>query len=177
MAIDGRFEPGHTPANKKENVDHGSVVMYWRGCRCGPCTEDNTRHYAALRGTVPIKEQKLMPCIDCGVGERLSGMRICRICRNEKARIYVNKRNRKLTDEQRELLLQKQGYVCAICKQDETSMRNGCVKELAEDHCHELNFVRGLLCQRCNMAIGLFKDNPELLNVAAYYLRSNGRKF
>ncbi len=31
--------------------------------------------------------------------------------------------------------------------------------------------VRGLLCHRCNAAIGLFSDSPELLDVAIEYLR------
>lgn len=30
--------------------------------------------------------------------------------------------------------------------------------------------IRGLLCSRCNLALGGFRDNPELLRIAALYL-------
>ncbi len=57
-----------------------------------------------------------------------------------------------------------QSEVCKICKKV-----NG-RKELAVDHCHKTGKVRGLLCTNCNMGIGYFKDNPELLRLAADYL-------
>lgn len=69
-------------------------------------------------------------------------------------------------------LLQKQGGVCAICGQDEPSAhgRTGKQFRLAVDHCHETGIVRGLLCQKCNRAVGLFGDNPILLRKAISYL-------
>lgn len=39
------------------------------------------------------------------------------------------------------------------------------------DHDHEQKVLRGVLCGRCNVAIGLFKDDPELLKAAIAYLR------
>jgi hypothetical protein len=41
---------------------------------------------------------------------------------------------------------------------------------LAVDHCHEGGEVRGLLCGRCNMAIGRFEHDPHLLQAAIDYL-------
>ena len=39
------------------------------------------------------------------------------------------------------------------------------------DHDHVTKRIRGSLCHRCNMGLGHFRDNPELLELAAMYLR------
>lgn len=56
---------------------------------------------------------------------------------------------------------------CAICFQVSESNR------LSIDHDHETGAVRGLLCTRCNWALGIMLDDPERLQSAATYLRSN----
>ena len=38
------------------------------------------------------------------------------------------------------------------------------------DHCHSFNRVRGLLCRRCNLGIGLFEENKEWLKKASEYI-------
>lgn len=61
-------------------------------------------------------------------------------------------------------LIEQQHNTCAIC--------GGISEEsLYIDHDHETNKIRGLLCRACNFAIGLLKDNPELCEKAAQYLR------
>lgn len=70
-------------------------------------------------------------------------------------------------------MLTAQGGACAICRQPETATRNGVVKALAVDHCHDSGVTRGLLCQRCNTAIGSLNDDPALIEAAAAYLRRN----
>lgn len=60
-------------------------------------------------------------------------------------------------------MVEAQGGLCAIC--------GGSQKHrLAVDHCHTTNVVRGLLCHRCNTAIGLLRDDVELLTRAREYL-------
>jgi len=68
--------------------------------------------------------------------------------------------------------LEDQNGTCAICKQPETKKHsNGTVYRLAVDHDHTTNVVRGLLCTKCNMALGLFADSAILLNRASEYLK------
>lgn len=62
-------------------------------------------------------------------------------------------------------MFQRQGGKCAIC-----GGNNG-GKSLCVDHDHATGKVRGLLCQRCNTALGHIKDNPETAVKMAEYLR------
>lgn len=75
-------------------------------------------------------------------------------------------RRRKLgvTPEQYEQMLEQQSGVCAICEQPEIN------RELAVDHDHKTNKVRGLLCNNCNQMLGRAKDNIRILTKAIEYL-------
>lgn len=68
-----------------------------------------------------------------------------------------------------EAMLAAQGGRCAICGTDKGNYRG---HRLHVDHCHETGIVRGLLCNRCNSAIGYLDDNPRRLRRAAAYLES-----
>lgn len=70
-------------------------------------------------------------------------------------------------------MLENQGGVCAICKQPETHKRNGKLKALAVDHHHGTGKIRALLCCDCNTGIGKLRDNPEILEAAAAYIRKH----
>ena len=60
----------------------------------------------------------------------------------------------------------KQNGLCAICHQPQKN--NDFL--LSVDHNHLNNKIRGLLCRNCNIGLGYFKDNIELLNSAIVYL-------
>jgi len=68
--------------------------------------------------------------------------------------------------------LKKQNYCCAICKTKENKVTLGSNKSLsfAVDHNHDTGEVRGLLCNQCNRALGLFKDSSKVLQNAVKYL-------
>jgi hypothetical protein len=93
----------------------------------------------------------------------------------EKAKEADLKKNFGITLAQYNEMCKKQNHKCAICNQPETSLAtNGKVKALSVDHDHKNGKIRGLLCKACNCAIGLLKDNNELLIKAAYYVTSGG---
>lgn len=81
----------------------------------------------------------------------------------------------KITQEDWCALWEKQKGVCAICGQLETVTRNNVLKPLAVDHCGECEDsdtveVRGLLCQLCNVALGMLGHDEKNLKQAIKYL-------
>ena len=116
--------------------------------------------------------------------------RVCRVCSNAAGRAYHArdpgrrstqyrkyraaykdrdrnqrlKRNYGITIEEYNNLLSSQGEVCAICK----VTPNG--RALDVDHDHETGRIRGLLCMDCNVSLGRFKEDPDLLLTAMGYL-------
>lgn len=110
---------------------------------------------------------------------RFSWCKTCVIKANkydpEKARIYKLKNSFGITQEDYNHLYTKQGGVCAICGEPETFFGNGGkIKRLAVDHCHSTGIVRGLLCTKCNTALGKFNDNVSTLEKAIAYLKKEG---
>lgn len=43
---------------------------------------------------------------------------------------------------------------------------------LSVDHCHKTGKVRGLLCKKCNSALGMLNDNIEYFESAIRYLKN-----
>lgn len=73
-----------------------------------------------------------------------------------------------VSDSTYEALRAKFGDVCNICGVPAHS--NSRRERLAVDHCHETGAIRGLLCHRCNTAIGLLKDSVAILQTAIEYI-------
>lgn len=93
----------------------------------------------------------------------------------DKLNFKVKQIRYRITKDEYETLLKSQNGVCAICKQPETARyKKGDIvkstKMLSVDHDHKINNTRGLLCNNCNRAIGLLKDDPQILMSAAAYL-------
>lgn len=76
-----------------------------------------------------------------------------------------------ITIEEYDLWWEAQGGVCAICAQPEFRKgKDGTVHSLHVDHDHDTGVIRGLLCTKCNVLLGLAKDDPQLLEDARTYL-------
>jgi len=106
-----------------------------------PCPKGHYRRYITTNN-----------CIDCDVESRAK--------RSEKARWARIKKEYGLSEIEVKKMLNEQKNKCIICSFDiEASYHI--------DHCHKTNKVRGLLCQKCNQAIGLLKENESLFFMAA----------
>lgn len=70
-----------------------------------------------------------------------------------------------ITLEEYNAMFIKQEECCLGCKQHRSILK----RDLCVDHCHVTGKVRGLLCDSCNKALGLIKDNKDtLLNLITY---------
>ena len=63
-------------------------------------------------------------------------------------------------------MFDRQGGACAICKME-------LPKKFCIDHSHESGAVRGILCYRCNILIGVAQENVSILSHAIEYLSPN----
>lgn len=63
-------------------------------------------------------------------------------------------------------IIDAQHGVCVGCRRGLVSVK-ACV-----DHCHSTGVVRGILCNDCNLALGMAQDSPETLRRLAAYVAS-----
>lgn len=87
----------------------------------------------------------------------------CKPCRAEYAKSIHQGRYDALICRQKLEALKASTKACVIC---------GRKTKLFVDHCHARLKVRGMLCLTCNSGLGYFRDDPELLEFAAAYLRA-----
>lgn len=73
----------------------------------------------------------------------------------------------KITVEEYERLMNTR--ICEICG----GPPSGKDKYLSIDHNHETGRVRGMLCRKCNSALGLSGDSTEILEKMIAYLRKH----
>ena len=115
-----------------------------------------------------------------------SYMTYCKDCRNKRDRNnpntkkhaakrrfeHVCKYKYNITPEDAVALFEKQNSCCAICKQPFPETL-GKVGAPSIDHDHSTGKVRGILCINCNVGLGHFKDNVQLLQQAINYLNTD----
>jgi len=152
--------------------------------KCNPRIHELNRSRVAL-AVGPKRALVDAECVTCGRSFRTrvkniarGGGRFCsRACNPaharrfqpaEKHRRHNLKRNYGLTTGEFEQMRRAQRGRCAICRllPDEPH------GVLVVDHCHMSDRVRQLLCNNCNMAVGLVRDDPvTATRLAAYLLK------
>jgi len=88
----------------------------------------------------------------------------------KKQRITNLKRNYGLTEDEYNAMAAGQEYKCAICKKPVTATPNSSTAYFDVDHNHETGKVRGLLCRRCNLVLGMTHEDKLLLYATINYL-------
>lgn len=108
----------------------------------------------------------------------------CKICSRIRQKANAHKRDKNrwrksfyprtygITEDDYNRMLLDQKGACFICGYIPKPGR----RRLSVDHDHKTKEVRGLLCWRCNRALGLLKDNYQLFARAAYYLLRTQKK-
>lgn len=144
----------NTIKNKKEFYIH-------KACRytawCKECTKKQAKKY---RIENPDKIKAL----------KKKYKEIRKEVRKPSERRYYLKRKYKITEIDYRNLYNKQNGKCILCN------KKFAYGKLCIDHCHTFKKIRGLLCNNCNLGLGNFKDNIEVLKKAIYYLKKNQLK-
>lgn len=106
-------------------------------------------------------------CISCRVNYKQVNKERIAIHRRKNARQYQLKHHFGMSKIEYNNLAKRQKYKCGICRQHVKTL----TRDLCVDHCHKTGLVRGLLCHKCNAAIGLLKDDIKLLNRAIDWIK------
>jgi hypothetical protein len=154
----------------KNNLNKDGLNGY-----CKSCSTKLTKIYVkknCLRDHVQVPPTKTCPGCktekqnssfdrDNGVKDGLQSR--CKACH------AIDQRKSKygVTEKQYRTILAFQGGACAICK----FIPGPKDKPLYVDHDHTTNENRGLLCHKCNTAIGLLQDSQENINSALIYIQ------
>lgn len=87
----------------------------------------------------------------------------------ERDTIRTRKAKYGITGEQWDAMFLAQGSCCKICKRTDSGKK----VNWHTDHCHKTGKIRGILCHRCNVGLGCFKDDIKQLKLAVQYLTNS----
>lgn len=126
------------------------VEFYGKDPRCIECGKARSKRWRANRGPDKIQADN----------EYLSGWRH----QNKEATQGYRLAKYDVTAEWYAAKLVEQNNCCAICGRERPARRNFCI-----DHNHTTDQTRGLLCDRCNIFVGMIEKG--ILDRALHYLR------
>lgn len=184
VAMKQRYENGETTHDlaeamgcDKETISKGlkqlGVVLRRAGTRIGM-----SRRKDPQTGKV-YKTDRVRLCSLCGSSSRVvvADPPLCRNCwgrPRRKTRAYKDSYLQKtygISLETFDAMLVKQENHCAICHRDIALFGDNGTNRAMVDHDHATSEVRGLLCSKCNSAIGMLDESPGNLDQAQAYLQ------
>jgi hypothetical protein len=138
--------------------------LQWNQKQCYDCLEKNDKRF---------KGRQKKECPSCGKEfiPRTIRQTFCSTgCQKEKTMDSYYKKRYGISEQEKKKMVKERGSKCDICGTQGFKM-NPLTGKLVVDHCHSSGTVRGILCHNCNRALGLFKDDPEILEKAIHYLQ------
>ena len=155
-----------------------SISLFHRGSNggyssyCKPCAAKYNKEKVKRKLKRLYKDSKSRQCRSCEIIKRNDEMSVgymCKSCTSHNAFVRSIGKKYNMTYEEYKALHTKQNHLCAICGKKE---------KLCIDHDHNCCFgpsscgkcIRGLVCFKCNVALGMVKDNPEVLKKMVLYL-------
>ena len=98
--------------------------------------------------------------------------RRARYAKNPEKVLIANTANRYGITKKESTLLRERVALnkCDLCDDPDI---NGYKNDFCIDHCHETKRIRGVLCRKCNLALGYFNDNLDTLSKAIKYLNND----
>jgi hypothetical protein len=87
----------------------------------------------------------------------------CKKCRSITSINSLRMKNYGMNNDEYKNFIIKNNNKCTSC---------GSVKRLCVDHCHTTGKVRGLLCAKCNTALGFLDDSEQKIKLLLKYLLS-----
>lgn len=133
----------------KKMIGNGRLI-------CPECSKRASREFYRNQPKKPLTESQRQAKYKNRKKIRPSGLS------NQK--VYAMKHRYGISEEQFVEMYTYQNGSCAICEKPITP------KQSLVDHCHDTKFIRGLLCRKCNFAIGLLSDNKKYIENAIQYL-------
>lgn len=170
--INDHLAPRYTAGSRCVVCAQESATASRKGLRRGASGAARAHIVRAIAGIVGRKTYTPdRPCKN-GHYNRWVGTNNCIDCEEDKKESYRESRR-----EQR--LVKKYG-ISSVDYEDMAEPQHWCCKICDDpahgralfhvDHCHATGKVRGLLCSKCNQAIGLLRDDPLLMRKAAVYV-------
>jgi len=100
--------------------------------------------------------------------------KVCKVCHKliYYGRDYRNSNLKKkygITSEEFEQILTEQGGVCKVCG----GPPHGKGNRYHVDHNHKTGRIRGILCHKCNVALGMVQDSEEHLMKLIKYIQED----
>lgn len=146
-----------------DGIIHGLALTYNRGCRCQECRDAASKKQSEWRQGRKEKFDAEAEGVVHGFSAYIMGCK-CDICKRAGANARL-KTMYSMTVEDYETQVEERKGRCDICKEVPPT-------KLVVDHDHDTGKVRGLLCNKCNTALGKFGDSVEGLKAAIAYLES-----